>query len=162
MLKNFLRTSVLTLGAGLCVLATLQRESHATEFDNKFNDTSTVSTRVYVKYRDQNNQEQVQVGATQRALVGARTKTSLNESDVESTIDPLIEEALANGGTHLKYGVSVTVHVMDEGKLESKTLDREANDFSGLKAIMQKPLETFSSPAPIEGITLREIGSNQP
>ncbi|MBY0271858.1 MAG: hypothetical protein K2X02_00365 [Alphaproteobacteria bacterium] len=34
MFKKFLRTSVLTLGAGLCVLATLQNECHAIYFQN--------------------------------------------------------------------------------------------------------------------------------
>ena len=162
MLKKFLRTSVLTLGAGLCVLSTLQNESHAMLFDNIFDNPSTVTTGIYVKYRDQNDQEQVQWGPTHETSVAARTKTFLDLLDVDSLTETLTEDVLDKGGTHLQYGFSVTVLAIDEGKSESKTLNRDANDFSGLKAIMQKPLESFSSPAPIEGITLREMGSNQP
>ena len=90
MLRKFLRTSVLTLGAGLCVLATLQNESHAIILDCFFDAAPTVTTGVYVKYRDPNNQEQIQWGPTNETSVGAKTKTSIDEPDIESLKDHCI------------------------------------------------------------------------
>ncbi len=52
MLKKFLRTSVLTLGAGLCVLSTLQNESRAMAPDE--DKPGTVMTGIYIQYNDHN------------------------------------------------------------------------------------------------------------
>jgi hypothetical protein len=123
-------------------------------FDNIFSHPSTVTTGIYVKYRDQNDQEQVQWGPTHETSVAARTKTFLDLLDVNSLTETLTEDVLDKGGTHIQYGFSVTVlAIIPSGELQSETLNREAYDFSDFMAIMQKPLRTF--PHPLEGVAIR-------
>lgn len=107
MLKKLLRTSALTLGAGLCVLAALENETHATVFDNEIKEPLTVHTRVYLRYKDVNNQPATLIQAPEiKSEVHVRQGEKANmvpPEDLAQRQEAMRQSVLAKGGTDLEW-----------------------------------------------------------
>lgn len=148
MLKKFLRTSVLTLGAGLCVLATLQKESHATVLKNEYNEPLTFYTQVYLKYKNHEGSEEAAWGETRKTSIGAGQKMTLSLPDkaalkqLMGKLDQVVHE---RDGIPLTYGFTVDSDPTTSG-LYSNTLYNDAYGINILVAAMQRPMKAFIDP----------------
>ena len=107
MLKKLLRTSILTLGAGLYALATFQNECHATVFDNETWEPVTVYTRVSLRYTDVNNQLATLIQAPEiksEVHVGQGEKANMAPpEDLAQRQEAMRQSVLAKGGTDLTW-----------------------------------------------------------
>lgn len=144
MLKKFLRTSVLTLGAGLCVLATLQNQSHAGKIENDLNTDVTTTFKVFVKYKDSNGQEKIKWDyGSMSDNVGAHSTSQYGHPVAYGDLVGLGSVVTLKGGVPLHYGFSLTVEGKDaSGNLVTETLTREgSNPDMVYDNLMSKPLK---------------------
>ncbi|MBX9621037.1 MAG: hypothetical protein K2X28_03255 [Alphaproteobacteria bacterium] len=141
MLKKFLRTSVLTLGAGLCVLSTLQNESRAMAPDE--DKPATVMTGIYIQYNDHNGVLRHKgIGQYFDSIRGGEKKTIKlpDERRLEQRIGELEQDIHKEGGTTIAYEFSMEA-VSPFASGPGNIILYNTKDIKELAAQLQRPVK---------------------